>query len=443
MELIRKEVSELEDGDYIGDNVERNKAVIVKRGVKVTEKLKKRLESLGIKRVTVFRYEEEEDESKNNGVIDDEKKDRKKKKYHAVTDVLLEQLFDETLFEVAHERRYGFSLQTKEDFNYVKQLFIVIAKNGDIYENLIHLKEWDYYSFVHTFDVFVLISLFSRYLNVNNRYDISKAGLLYDLGKVHVPQNILQKSNKLSEEEMNIVKKHTLWGANMLPEDVSQTIRNMVLNHHEHLSGTGYPNQIAADQIDYSTRILTIVDVYSALTLKRADRVPLTAPKALEYLIKNKFMFDEDIAGKFISFLKIYPLNSTVKLNNNKKAKVISIYDNAPHLPHLKEIYTKYSYNVPSNLSVTVSEFLSWEEHMIDEVKWGDFIKALLVFNEKRSYQIFKEICVDKKTDDIYTDIIMVAIEELKEASVDPAICDRIFLKWMKEKTALPFDPKK
>lgn len=437
MELFRKEVSELEDGDYIGDNIERNKMIIVKRGVKVTEKLKQRLISLGVKRVTVFRYDEE-DETNNKSMVIEDDTIKKRKKYHEVTDLMLDELFYETLFEVAHESRYGFSLQTVEDFNYVKQLFIVIGKNGDTYENLMLLKEWDYYSYIHTFDVFILLSLFARYLNVNNRYDVSKASLLYNVGKLKVPQEILQKSDKLTEEEMDVIRMHPVWGYEMLGDDVSEDVKKMVLNHQELLDGSGYPNRLSGDEISRSTRLLTVVDVYSALTLERVDRIALSSPRALKYLIKNKELFDEKVVTKFIDFLSIYPLNSIVKLTNKKKAKVVSVYENVPHLPRVKELHSKYTYNLPSNLSTKVFEFLSWDEDLLDEEKWSEFIKFLIIFNEKKSYQIFTELSADKKTDEVYSDVIMPAIDELIDVGVDPAICDRIFLKWMKEKSSFP-----
>jgi putative nucleotidyltransferase with HDIG domain len=121
-------------------------------------------------------------------------------------------------------------------------------------------------------------------------------GLLHDIGKLQVPDEILKKPGPLTDEEYAIVKRHPEWGAQLLRElgGFSECVRSAVLRHHERLDGSGYPHGSAGDDLDLDTRILAVCDVYDALVSQRVYRAAWTHERALAILDEGAGrLFDE------------------------------------------------------------------------------------------------------------------------------------------------------
>ena len=148
--------------------------------------------------------------------------------------------------------------------------------------------------------------------------DIYQSSILHDIGKVGISDNILLKKGKLTEEEFEKMKKHSLLGGRALSSIDKQfkdqsflTIaKEIAYYHHERWNGKGYPSQLKADEIPLSARIVAIADVYDALTSKRCYKEPFTHEKSREIIIADKGqLFDPDIVDAFLTqeetFLKI------------------------------------------------------------------------------------------------------------------------------------------
>jgi putative nucleotidyltransferase with HDIG domain len=128
---------------------------------------------------------------------------------------------------------------------------------------------------------------------------------LHDLGKTEVPEEILNKPGKLTDEERSIMERHTVIGDEMLaPVEFPWDIRPMVRSHHERWDGRGYPDGLAGHDIPLSARILRIADVFDALTTARSYRRRLTPEEALEIMVDDQGSFDPDL---FAIFLAIFP----------------------------------------------------------------------------------------------------------------------------------------
>lgn len=133
-------------------------------------------------------------------------------------------------------------------------------------------------------------------LSGNRLRQLAIGGLVHDIGKLSVPDSILQKPGALDEEEYAIVQRHPERGNKLLAElgGFSEGVRQLVLNHHERLDGTGYPNGLSGDDIDLDTRILTVCDVYDALISKRVYREAWTHEDAMALLRRETgTAFDE------------------------------------------------------------------------------------------------------------------------------------------------------
>jgi putative nucleotidyltransferase with HDIG domain len=110
-------------------------------------------------------------------------------------------------------------------------------------------------------------------------------GLLHDIGKLSVPQEILGKPGSLTDDEFAVVKKHAGWGEELLRGlGFGGRVRRLVLDHHERLDGTGYPRGLEADAVDLDTRILAVCDVYDALRSTRVYREAWTHERAVSLL---------------------------------------------------------------------------------------------------------------------------------------------------------------
>jgi putative two-component system response regulator len=146
--------------------------------------------------------------------------------------------------------------------------------------------------------------------------DMRLAAAMHDVGEIGIPDSILLKPGKLSPEEFALVKKHAEIGSSILDgSDVPmlQMARDIAQSHHEKWDGTGYPNGLAGEQIPEAARIVSVVDVYDALTSERVYRPPLTAEEALAIMLANReSYFEPRIVDRFLSLLPEIDLGKSI-----------------------------------------------------------------------------------------------------------------------------------
>lgn len=128
------------------------------------------------------------------------------------------------------------------------------------------------------------------------------AGLLHDLGKVYVRKSILQKPSALTVQERRIIEKHPRWGIDILQgTGFLNPVFQLILHHHERFDGTGYPARLAGNEIPLGARILSVADVFDAITSPRAYRKILSTEKALEELRRcSGKQFDSFVVEAFV-----------------------------------------------------------------------------------------------------------------------------------------------
>jgi putative nucleotidyltransferase with HDIG domain len=139
--------------------------------------------------------------------------------------------------------------------------------------------------------------------------DLKRSALLHDIGKIGIPDTVLKKQTKLTDEEYAIIKSHPETGANILK--YIKSFKNLVpavYHHHEQFDGEGYPEGIKGKDIPTHARIIAIADTFDAMTSSRSYRRALSFRAALSELEKNKgIQFDPDIAEIFIEILQESP----------------------------------------------------------------------------------------------------------------------------------------
>jgi putative nucleotidyltransferase with HDIG domain len=130
---------------------------------------------------------------------------------------------------------------------------------------------------------------------------LARAALLHDVGKAFIPVAILDKPAKLTDEEMNIIRRHPRLGYDALvPEGgFPPEMLDVVLHHHEMLDGSGYPNGLRGSQISDIVRLTTIVDIHAALVEKRAYRMPFTHARAFSIMEQMGGKLDQHLLQAF------------------------------------------------------------------------------------------------------------------------------------------------
>ena len=213
--------------------------------------------------------------------------------------------------------------------------------DGGAILNLLELKEFDEYTYTHSINVAMLTVLFTRQLN--RKEDAMKrigiGAMLHDMGKMMVPQEILTKPGKLDPEEFDLMKKHTVYGYEIIKSQTNygEDIQKIALLHHECYDGKGYPFGLAGEKIDDFSQIVSIADYFDAVSTKRSYKTEFPLWNALLLIHKNagtKFM--PRFAIEFINKMPVYLARSTpfksgdfVILNTGEIGEIIDVSQRA------------------------------------------------------------------------------------------------------------------
>jgi HD-GYP domain-containing protein (c-di-GMP phosphodiesterase class II) len=207
-----------------------------------------------------------------------------------------------------------------------------LLANKNMMVNMIDLKCFDNYTYLHSVNVAVLaiVTGISMELDRVTLSRLGLSGILHDIGKVFVDKRIINKPGVLTDGEFEVMKRHSLLGYNYAKEKfrLPSSSYNGILDHHEKFDGMGYPKGKSGSSISLFGRIITVSDIYDALTSERPYRKALSPSEAMEYIMGNSAsMFDPQIAGTFIRKVAPYPVGTTVKLSNGCTAIVLENFE--------------------------------------------------------------------------------------------------------------------
>lgn len=203
-----------------------------------------------------------------------------------------------------------------------------ILPQGKVSLEMSDLRSFDDYTYAHSVNVAVLCCVIGMGLEMSEK-DLDylvMAALLHDLGKLQIPQAILNKPGRLTQEEYSIMKEHARRSYELLEGryDISAHVKNAVLFHHENVDGSGYPNGLLGNEQSLFVRVLHVADVYDALTSKRPYKDGYSPSEAAEYLMGAcGIMFDKTVVEKFLEYIPIYPRGTLITLSDNRKGIVI------------------------------------------------------------------------------------------------------------------------
>ncbi len=167
------------------------------------------------------------------------------------------------------------------------------------------LRVYDEYTFSHTVNVSTLSSALAISLGLPESQvkDLALGALLHDVGKMRIPLQILNKPDKLTKEEFEIIKNHTVFGYQLIVSELklSHNIAEIALHHQERYSGGGYPHGLAGNDISYFSQITCIADVYDALVSKRVYKDSILSHEALKIMTnEGSSSFNPSLLYKFV-----------------------------------------------------------------------------------------------------------------------------------------------
>lgn len=226
-----------------------------------------------------------------------------------------------------------------------KKIVSELFGNKNILVNMMDIKSVDGYTYQHSVNVCVLAVIMGMGLeyNMNRMEELAIGALLHDIGKIRVPPEILNKPAQLTDEEYELIKKHTVYGHEILKKagTFSSISTFIALAHHERFDGTGYPLKLKGEKTHQCARIVQVADVYDALTSDRVYRPKMKTYKAVEYLYSlSTHQFDPDIVKCFMKYVAIYPAGTGVVLNSRQKGLVVKA-GKMPDRPIVRIIYNE------------------------------------------------------------------------------------------------------
>ncbi len=174
---------------------------------------------------------------------------------------------------------------------------------------------------------------------------LATGALLHDVGMVKVPKAILQKTEKLTPEELNQIRTHPIHSYRVIAKDLKypEEIGIIALQHHERWDGQGYPRKLKGEDINQSARIVAVADSYIAMINNRPHRNSMIGYSAMKNVLSdNGRHFDPKILKVFLESMGIYPIGSIVQLNNSAIGRVVQTHSEAPLRPSVELIIDEY-----------------------------------------------------------------------------------------------------
>ena len=183
--------------------------------------------------------------------------------------------------------------------------------------------------------------------------------LIHDVGMLKIPKDILNKKDKLTTEEYNIIKAHpvTIYKQLSTSGIFNQDVLDAILQHHEQFDGNGYPRKLKGEKINIYAKIIAIADTFEAQITRRVYRKAKTGYMAMKsVLAEAQNRFDPKVLRAFLTTLSIYPPGTLLQLNNNSIGTVVSINSDAPLRPKIRIIVDEFGDKITENVTKDLKE---------------------------------------------------------------------------------------
>jgi len=323
-------VSEILIGNMIAEPVySEHGNLLLKEGVVINDHVLNKLLAHEIDYVYIFDALMEDVEQKS--LIREEKLEESVR--------VVKNVFDDVLLKETMGVKSGIS---RRDIALVKNVVDELLKELENAENILYtvvdLIGTDAYTYKHSVNVTVLSIIAAKALGYDREdiKNIAMGALLHDIGKVRVESELILKPGKLTFEERKRVEKHPSYGYELLEaiEGLSYTTKQIILLHHEKLDGSGYPHGLKGIEIPPYVRIVTVCDMYDAMTTDRVYRNKMPIYRALDILMAEAiYRIDPEVYSVLLNNIAVYPVGTGIILSDGRIGVVMKYRHKNPARP--------------------------------------------------------------------------------------------------------------
>jgi putative nucleotidyltransferase with HDIG domain len=226
----------------------------------------------------------------------------------------------------------------------VEGLADAVTQNRTALMALTAMRNYDNYTFTHMVNVSILAMAQARALGIDGRLlrEFGMSALMHDIGKVRTPKSILNKPDKLTDDEFVIMRRHVVDGAEILRRTPEMPILAPIVafEHHLRLDGSGYPFTVTRNSMNLGSMLCAISDVYDAMRSQRTYQQAYPTDRILAVLKRNEgAQLDQNLVRRFVQLLGIYPPGNLVSLSTGEVAVVLRVHAPDPHRPRVRVLF--------------------------------------------------------------------------------------------------------
>ncbi len=282
----------------------------------------------------------------------------------------------EAVTSMFSEVRMGKALEIEGAESLVEEINQSMERNPNALLTLIRLKNVNEYTYMHSVAVCMLMVALGRQLGLDAAQikQAGTAGLLHDIGKMVIPNEVLNKPGQLTDEEFVIMKSHPERGWEILKScyQVHETALDVCLHHHERVDGKGYPKKLSGDALTLFARMGAVCDVYDAISSDRCYKPAWSPAESIRKMASWKDgHFDETVFQAFVKTIGIYPSGTLLKLKSGRLGVVMEQSTKKLTTPIIKTFFsTRANAHIPVEI-LDLSKGTDGIEKIEDPVQWG------------------------------------------------------------------------